>query len=131
MADQTLKGDFKVELEVKEGGRKFWRYEMEYFGLPPEYVVEVGSACQAFAAYVGGLVGSVGSSEGRGYEAEFSYSVSGGLTVPPPFEKTGKGKSKADRLAFSQVVQLQSDGILMQERLLNGARIEIKTGQRT
>jgi hypothetical protein len=125
-----VKADMKVELVVTTAaGSKFWRYEMEYFELPPAYVVEVGSACQAYAAYINGLKGNVGSAEEAGYNATFTYETS--VPIAAPHEKTGKGEGKAERLAFSQVVQLQSDGIVMQERLLNGARLEVKTGQRS
>jgi hypothetical protein len=124
-----MAADMKVRLEVREGAKKFWDFEMAYYDLPPAYVVEVGSACQAFAAYVAGMSGNVGTAEGKGYTAEFAYECT--VPVPAPHEQTGKGKARAERLAFSQVVQLQSDGIVMQERLLNGARLEIKTGQRT
>lgn len=125
------KADMSVNVVIKNAdGSNFWDYRMRYYDLPPEYVVEVGSACQGYASYIENLQGTVGSEEGPGYTVSFDYEVAG-LTLPTPFEKTGKGKATASRLSFSQMTKAQEDGAVMQQRLLNGARLEIASGQRS
>lgn len=125
------KADMTVSVDIKNAdGSNFWDYRMRYYDLPPQYVVEVGSACQQFATYIENLQGTVGSEEGPGYIVSFDYDLAG-LAIPTPFEKAGKGKVRADRLSFSQMTKVQEDGITMQNRLLNGARLEIASGQRS
>src|SRR5262245_52030021 len=96
------KADMTVTVDIKNAdGSNFWDNRMRYYDLPPAYVVEVGSACQSYATYIENLQGTVGSEEGPGYTVSFEYDLSG-LTLPAPFERTGKGKVKAEHLSFSQ-----------------------------
>lgn len=111
-------------------GRTDWKFEMEYEDLPPEYVLEIASTARAFLNFVKNLAGGAASSD-RAYTFEFNYKADDKAPkAAGEYDELLKGSVKAANLLYSQVVEAQKAGIELQTRLLQGAEMEIKSGQR-
>jgi len=109
----------KVSFDVKkQGGGKYFNFDLEYHDLPEPYVWDIASKATAFSKAVENT-----KSKGAGQK---TYTVT--------FKWGGdkqRGEAKADNLSYSEMVGLQDAGIELLKQLMQSAHLEIASGQRT
>src|SRR5262245_25885246 len=123
----------QMELKAKLSGPQgdMWGFSMYYKNLPPEYVLEIAGAARAYYNLLKNTAGGSGGND-RQYTFEFEYDAkeSAPKSLPPDYSELFKGKVKNDDLLYSQAADVQNAGIRLLQRLMEGAEMEIKSGQR-
>lgn len=146
MTEHDLATQFEsgVTMEIKMvmtgPSGEMWSQVNRYKKLPVRYLFEIASACGSLAEFVRGA--STGQDEGkkgdqyntpkgsgRDYQIDFEYGCE--VEVPPPFDDFLKGEVSVSNLLYSKAYECQRAGWTLLGRLLDGAEIEIKAGQRS
>lgn len=120
----------KVSLDIAGPQGKMWDFDMNYHRLPLEYATQIGLTARSFASYIEHLAGGANQGD-KAYVVRFKYEADGDA-VRAAGEVGGllKGSATSRSLLYSEAVGVQDAGIKLLQDLLEGARMEIASGER-
>jgi hypothetical protein len=123
------RASMKISFDLSGPSGKMFEFDMKYHNLPPEYALEIASTARAFLNFINNTAGDAAGQD-RSYSVSFSYDAEGKAPKVPEYEELFKGKTRKDSLLYSQAAGLQNAGIELMTKLMQGAEMEIKSGQR-
>lgn len=124
----------KVTFELNGPKGQMFDFAMKYHKLSAEYAMEIASVARAYANLVANTAGQAAGNDLK-YTVEFRYQADDAPKGDPEYEKVFKADVRADNLLYSQVAHpngtgLQDQGILLLQKLMQGAHMEVASGQR-
>lgn len=122
----------KVTFELNGPQGQMFDFAMKYHRLSPEYAMEIASTARAYANLVENTAGNAAGDDAK-YSVEFRFQSDD--APPGEWAKMFKADARADNLQYSQVAHpdgtgLQDRGLLLLQKLMQGAHMEVASGQR-